>query len=219
MCVRVAIVTLWLSFSAAGAEYVLLVTGASLYAERHEVEGDTVRLYRGQGFIELPRQLVAGFEPARHPVPLSRPEAGETKITLSPRQLLRQAAARYGGADFAALLDAVARVESNYRVDAVSPKGARGLLQLMPETARRLKADPDDPGQNVDAGARYLRELLFRYLHHPQQLRLALAAYNAGPGAVERHGGVPPYPETMRYVERVIAELRQRLRSASSGER
>ncbi|MCS7315690.1 MAG: lytic transglycosylase domain-containing protein [Bryobacterales bacterium] len=204
---------LWLCAAAAAAEYAVLVTGACIYVERHEFAGNTVRLYRGEGFIELPREAVAGFEPVVRATP-SLPAAD--RRTPSPRRLIEEAAARYGGPDFAALLDAVAQVESGFRVDAVSPKGARGLLQLMPETARWLEADPDDPAQNADAGARYLRELLLRYLDHPQQLRLALAAYNAGPGAVERHGGVPPYPETVRYVERVLAEFRQRLRSASS---
>lgn len=213
---RVALLVCSLSVAAAAAEYALLVTGASIYADRHEIVGDVARLYRGEGFIELPRAMIVGFEPAAQPAQEAPQVAGRRATQPSPRQLIREVATRYGGADFAALLDAVARVESNYRPDAVSPKGARGLLQLMPETARRLEADPDDPSQNADAGARYLRELLLRYLDHPHQVRLALAAYNAGPGAVERHGGVPPYPETTRYIERVIAELRQRLSSASS---
>lgn len=205
-----------LSFAAMGAEYVLLATGAWIYADRHEFAGGMVRLYRGEGFIELPREMVAGVEPAAQPTRPSGQQAVPATAELSPQRLIAEVAARYGGEDFAALLDAVARVESSYRVDAVSPKGARGLLQLMPETARRLEADPDDPVQNADAGARFLRELLLRYLDHPHQLRMALAAYNAGPAAVERYGGVPPYPETMRYVERVIAEWRKRLSSASS---
>jgi soluble lytic murein transglycosylase-like protein len=217
--VRILGLALWLASAASAGEYVLLASGAALYADRHELLGDLVRLHRGEGFIELPLALVIGFEPA--PV-LSRP-AGEVPLaqrpssTEPPEQLIERAAARYGGADFAALLHSVARVESGYRPDAVSPKGARGLLQLMPETARQLEADPDDPAQNADAGARFLRELLLKYRDHPYQLRLALAAYNAGPGAVERYGGVPPYPETTRYVERVLEEFRRlRVNSTSS---
>lgn len=213
---RLILLALSLSFAAMGAEYVLLATGAWIYADRHEFAGGMVRLYRGEGFIELPREMVAGVEPAAQPTRPSGQQAVPATAELSPQRLIAEVAARYGAEDFAALLDAVARVESSYRVDAVSPKGARGLLQLMPETARRLEADPDDPVQNADAGARFLRELLLRYLDHPHQLRMALAAYNAGPAAVERYGGVPPYPETMRYVERVIAEWRKRLSSASS---
>jgi soluble lytic murein transglycosylase-like protein len=90
---------------------------------------------------------------------------------------------------------------------AVSPKGAVGLMQLMPSTARTLSANPYDPAQNVDAGARYLRDLLLQYkggLWH------ALAAYNAGPGAVARYNGVPPYRETIDYITRIDRDLRKR---------
>jgi len=80
----------------------------------------------------------------------------------------------------------VAKAESGFRADAVSPKGAVGIMQLMPATARKLGADPTDPRQNVEAGTRYLSELLLKYKDDPYQVRKALAAYNAGPGAVER---------------------------------
>ncbi|RPI07710.1 MAG: lytic transglycosylase domain-containing protein, partial [Acidobacteriales bacterium] len=86
----------------------------------------------------------------------------------------------------------------------VSSKGAIGIMQLMPRTARALQADPADPEQNVDAGARYLRELLIKYLDDPYQVRKALAAYNAGPAAVDRFDGIPPFPETQRYVRKVL---------------
>ena len=79
-------------------------------------------------------------------------------------------------------------------------------MQLMPGTARLLGADPADPRQNVDAGARYLTELLRKYVNDPYQVRKAVAAYNAGPAAVDRFDGVPPYPETTAYVERVIRQ-------------
>jgi soluble lytic murein transglycosylase-like protein len=89
-------------------------------------------------------------------------------------------------------------------VDAVSPKGAIGIMQLMPGTARELSADPHHPEQNVDAGVRYLRDLLLKYQDHPDQVRLALAAYNAGPGAVDRYNGIPPYRETVEYLRKVL---------------
>ncbi|MRH20230.1 lytic transglycosylase domain-containing protein [Rhodovulum strictum] len=89
--------------------------------------------------------------------------------------------------------------ESGWNPGAVSHKGAIGLAQLMPETARLLGVDPRDPHQNLDGGARYLRRQYEKF----QSWRLALAAYNAGPGAVERHGGVPPYAETQTYVRRI----------------
>jgi soluble lytic murein transglycosylase-like protein len=100
-----------------------------------------------------------------------------------------------------AFVDSVARVESAFRSDAVSPKGAIGVMQLMPGTAREMDADPNDPAQNIDAGVRLLRDLLVKY---DGDVIKALAAYNAGPGAVERYGGVPPYPETQHYVDRVL---------------
>ncbi len=103
----------------------------------------------------------------------------------------------------AGLLCAVARRESGLRVDAVSPAGARGLMQLMPGTARELGVDPMDPVQAVDGAARYLRAQLDTF----GSLDLALAAYNAGPGAVRRHGGIPPYAETRAYVTAITSAL------------
>jgi len=106
-----------------------------------------------------------------------------------------------------ALVHAVVHVESGYDPRAVSRRGAVGLMQLMPETARRLGVrDRYDPRQNLYGGARYLRELLLRY----RNVALALAAYNAGERAVERHGNrIPPYPETRRYVRKVLARYRE----------
>ncbi|MCB1395277.1 MAG: lytic transglycosylase domain-containing protein [Rhodobacter sp.] len=90
--------------------------------------------------------------------------------------------------------------ESRWNPNAVSPAGARGLAQLMPETASRLGVNPDDPAQNLEGGARYLRMMYDRF----GSWRLALAAYNAGPGAVEQHGGVPPFAETTDYVRIIL---------------
>jgi soluble lytic murein transglycosylase-like protein len=104
------------------------------------------------------------------------------------------------------LLRAVAKAESNGNPRAVSPAGALGLMQLMPDTARGLGVeDPFDARQNVMGGAKYLKQLSGRFGDLPR----TLAAYNAGPGAVERHGGIPPYRETRNYVEKVIGLYRE----------
>jgi soluble lytic murein transglycosylase-like protein len=119
-------------------------------------------------------------------------------------QTILQAAQRYGLDP--ALLAAMVKVESGFDPRAVSPAGAKGLLQLMDATAAALGVrDPFDPTQNLDGGARYFSQLLQRF---GGNVSLALAAYNAGPGAVEQAGGVPPYPETQRYVSAVLATWR-----------
>lgn len=115
---------------------------------------------------------------------------------------IRTAATRYGVPE--KLVSAVIRVESGFNARAVSPKGARGLMQLMPETASSLGVrDTFDPRQNIDGGVRHLRGLMERFGNN---LPLVLAAYNAGEQAVNWYGGVPPYPETQQYVEKVIGE-------------
>ena len=102
-----------------------------------------------------------------------------------------------------ALARAVVQVESNYQVDAVSPKGAMGLMQLMPSTAKQYAVDdPFDPSQNIAAGLQHLKNLLDRF---DNKTSSALAAYNAGEGAVVRYGGIPPYRETQDYVRRIMA--------------
>lgn len=105
----------------------------------------------------------------------------------------------------AGLLPAVARTESGFKADAVSPAGARGLMQFMPATARAMGIDPNDPAQAIDGAARYLKEMLGRF----GTLEKAIAAYNAGPGAVSKYGGIPPYPETQNYVPKVLNAMKE----------
>jgi soluble lytic murein transglycosylase-like protein len=185
-------------------EQVILRSGFRIQVIRHEVAGGVLKLHSGGGVIEIPLAEVEGIEKEEElpPVPLPEP-AVETPAAPAPppdaKQLIDQAAEKWGlPAEF---LHSVARVESGYRPDAVSPKGAIGIMQLMPATAALLEADPRDPAQNVDAGARHLRDLLLRY---DGQTGKALAAYNAGAKAVERYGGIPPYSETQLYVQKVL---------------
>ncbi len=115
-------------------------------------------------------------------------------------QIIRDAAEKHQ-VDVA-LVKAVIRAESDFQADAVSPKGALGLMQLMPATARMRGVNVAfEPTQNVEGGVRHLRYLLDRYNGN---VRLALAAYNAGEGAVDKNGGVPPYPETQDYLVKVL---------------
>ena len=124
-------------------------------------------------------------------------------------QLVERAAEKHGlPATFVKL---VARAESAFNPQALSPKGAIGLMQLMPQTAAALNVDPHDAEQNAEAGARLLKDLLLQYQDHPDQLRRALAAYNAGPGAVAKYNGVPPYRETQLYVDKIVGQYKRTL--------
>src|SRR5580704_2512822 len=141
--------------------------------------------------VEAP---VAPVEALTSVASLPEPEAALPAVPeLTPHQLAEAAALKY--ALPAAFVSSVMRAESGFNPAALSPKGAIGLMQLMPGTARDLGVDPNKPAENAEAGARYLRDLLAKYEDRPDQVQLALAAYNAGTAAVERYHGVPPYPE------------------------
>lgn len=186
----------------------LFTSGARLQADRHERVGNVIRIYHGGGVSEVPANVVAEFEEIElDPAPESPPPAAMLKIEVpvelppsnDPIALIRAAAIREGlPPEFVA---SVAKVESALRPDAISPKGAIGIMQLMPATAQALGADPHDVRQNIEAGTRLLRELLVKY---DGDVVKALSAYNAGTGAVERYQGMPPYDETRRYVNKVI---------------
>jgi soluble lytic murein transglycosylase-like protein len=203
---------LFSSCSLWGGEFAVFASGARMHVDRHETAAGKVKLYVGEGFSELDASMVTAFEPDGLPeapvaASISAADAGQvssTKPQLSPKELADAAADKYGLPR--QLVRSVMAAESGFQAQAKSPKGAIGLMQLMPETAQALGVDPYDPVQNVDAGARYLRDLLNQYNYG---LWHALAAYNAGPGAVDKYQGIPPYAETIRYVERIDREYRQ----------
>ena len=186
--------------AAPAGEYAVLASGSRLHIDRHEKEGALVKLYTATGTIEMPADRISAFEPEeRLPTQeIANAPATPAPASASPEALADDAARKYGLPS--GLVRSVMKVESAFRPHAVSPKGAIGLMQLMPATAQTLGVNPNDPAQNVDAGTRYLRQLLEKY--HGGLWR-ALAAYNAGPGAVDRFGGVPPFAETREYVRRV----------------
>jgi soluble lytic murein transglycosylase-like protein len=185
--------------SPASAEIALLSSGLTMKLESHRVEGETVVLaLKGGGEIGLPRSAVRGFVPDEVVDEMSRSEG-------DLRALAAEVARRHGlDPD---LVLAVVGVESAFRPEAVSPKGAQGLMQLMPQTSAALGVhDALDPAANLDAGVRHLGSLLTLY---GGDVSRALAAYNAGEGAVARHGGIPPYRETRAYVRRVLERYRE----------
>jgi soluble lytic murein transglycosylase-like protein len=182
------------------AEYAVLDNGSRLRVDGHApAPDDRWRLDLNGGSIEVPASRVIAFEP--EPVSPKQPAnpTADAQPAPDPRRVVDAVANKYGLPK--AFLHSVVAAESGYNPAAVSPKGAIGLMQLMPGTARELKADPHDVRQNVDAGAQYLTDLLRKYGNNSA---LALAAYNAGPGAVDRYSGIPPYRETQSYVDRVI---------------
>jgi soluble lytic murein transglycosylase-like protein len=204
---RYLVLSSCLAASALAGEYAVLASGSRLHIDRHETDGAKVRLFNGAGFTELSAADVRSFEaeeavpqPVLQPAPPVPPLAAPVAPpVLSFADMADRAADKYGLPRN--LVRSVISAESCFQPRAVSPKGAIGLMQLMPGTARQLGADPNDPAQNVDAGTRYLRDLLEKY---DGALWHALAAYNAGPGAVDKYKGVPPYLETIRYVKKVV---------------
>ncbi len=178
------------------AEIAVLDNGMTLKVTARRAEGDMVFLsLKDGGEVGVPAAVVRGFVPDEV---LDEVAPGTNGGDL---RSLAEAAARRHGLD-PSLVMAVVAVESGFRTDAVSPKGAQGLMQLMPSTAADLGVgDAFDPAQNLDGGTRHLGSLLSLY---GGDIKKALAAYNAGAGAVSRHRGIPPYRETRDYVKRVM---------------
>jgi hypothetical protein len=212
---------LWLQFglmfglaasSAFGSQIAVLHNGFSIRHEKSEIVGTVTRLYLGTdrtGYVDIPTAEIERFEkdlappikvPASVPVPEQPQTLNQVIDSISGRHHLDPD-----------LINSVIHAESGFNARAVSPKGAQGLMQLMPHTASQLGvANAFDPKANVEGGTRYLRELLERYNF---DLGKALAAYNAGPHRVEQYRGVPPYYETRAYVANIIRDFNRKKRA------
>ena len=206
------------------ADSAVLRNGFSIHHERRQVIGAITRLFvdgDNSSFVDIPTSEIDHFEavpdqpvtplntqssqkPVQHAQPVQRP--------IDLNEVIRSASGTYRlDPD---LVNSVIRAESGFNVRAVSPKGAQGLMQLMPGTASQLGVrNSFDPQANVEGGTRYLRELLERYNF---DLIKALAAYNAGPHRVEQYGGVPPYYETKAYVARIVRDFNRKKVAAQS---
>jgi soluble lytic murein transglycosylase-like protein len=202
----------------ARAELVYFTSGKVMSVKGHRLEGEKLILTpRTGGEIVCDASLVARIAPdeVAYPEPAAPPPVADAdgptdgvfqidRLRSDPRfdALIESASAQHGVDP--TLVRAVIQVESAYQLRARSPKGAMGLMQLMPATARQYGVrNVYDAKANIDAGTRHLKSLLDRF-----PLNLALAAYNAGEGAVERFGGIPPYPETRTYVARILDLIR-----------
>jgi soluble lytic murein transglycosylase-like protein len=205
--------------AAYAAEHVTLKNGFDLFCDHRETDGEKVRLYvdaAGSSFLEVNASDIVTTEQVDWPKAAAAETAKEEPAgsVAGPEKLsdadlkpmLTRAGTTYNlDAD---LLASVVRAESDGHAHAVSRAGAQGLMQLMPGTASDLGvADTFAPGENIQGGTAYLDSLLKRY---NDNLALALAAYNAGPAAVDRWHGMPPYRETRAYVARVIHEYNRR---------
>jgi soluble lytic murein transglycosylase-like protein len=202
----VAFVSVVASAAPARAEIVFFSTGRTLSIKDHRAEDDKlVLLLRSGGEVVVEPAVIDRIVPDEVPYP--EPEAEESTFVVAQAPA---APVKYGeiidkvSAEQdvpSKLVRAVIQVESAYHERARSPKGAMGLMQLMPATARQYAvADPYDPASNIEAGVKHLKSLLQRL-----PVALALAAYNAGEGAVQRFNGIPPYAETRNYVSRILA--------------
>lgn len=184
----------------ASAELLFFAGGRNISIKSHRQEGSSIVVaLRSGGEMILDAAAVERITADEVPYPEPEPAPAATSVSAVPYGEIIERVAREQGVD-AKLVRAVIQVESAYQQRARSRKGAVGLMQLMPETARQYAvADPYDPASNIEAGIKHLKSLLGRW-----RLELALAAYNAGEAAVQKFRGIPPYPETRAYVTRIL---------------
>src|SRR5579863_7066683 len=212
---KLALCVALLALPCFAADSAILRNGFSIRHERRQIIGTVTRLYIDgdqSSFVDIPTVEIDHFETvADSPAPTLPPDpvvpaAAVTQRPFDLTQAVKDASGTYQlDPD---LVTSVIRAESGFNVRALSPKGAQGLMQLMPQTATQLGVkNAFDPQANVEAGTRYLRELLERYNF---DLIKALAAYNAGPQRVEQYGGVPPYYETRAYVARIVRDFNKK---------
>ncbi|MXY69067.1 MAG: lytic transglycosylase domain-containing protein [Acidobacteriia bacterium] len=198
--------SLLIAWAVCTADTVVLRSGYRLSVQGHEASDGKIRLLMPNGgWIAVLEADVERIEPEipqprpQTPVIRGDPASDESDALERAITLFSAEAGLPPG-----LVRAVVWAESDFQQGAISPKGAIGLMQLMPETAAELGVNPRDSEQNLQGGTTYLRQMLDRFEGDPEQLLKALAAYNAGLGQVARHGGIPPFPETAAYVRRVV---------------
>ena len=197
------------------SESVYLTNGFTLEFESHIQEGQAYVFHSGGGTTEIPVSEVLRIESLvrSDESPIQQGRKSFSSTGLNADAIVREAAVKQGlTEDF---VYSVAKVESGLKQNLVSPKGALGLMQLMPATALLLNVDSSKAESNAAGGAKYLRELLLQY--HGNSA-LALAAYNAGPGAVAKYKGIPPYAETRAYILRVLKEYERQSKARALSE-
>jgi soluble lytic murein transglycosylase-like protein len=197
------------SAAPASAEIVFLTSGRTLSVKSHRIDGDLIILtLRSGGDVTCSRSVIAKIEadevPYLEPAPAQNQAAGDGQdrslLDGTPYGEIIASMSEAHGVD-PMLVRALIQVESGYRPTARSARGAMGLMQLMPSTAREYKVhNPFEPKANIEAGIKHLKSLIDRF----GVVELALAAYNAGEGAVKKFNGMPPYRETRNYVTRII---------------